>query len=486
MADSWAISGLDLHLDRTGSRVRAGLEAALRTAVREGRLAGGTRLPSSRALAADLGIGRNTVTEVYAQLVAEGWLVARQGSGTRVADTVPVGTRVAETEPRPDASAAMGVRPRAAGGSAPRSSRPPRYDLRPGRPDLAAFPRSVWLAATRRALAAAPAEVLGYTDPRGLPELRTAVAEYVARARGVRAHPDRIVICAGFTQAWTLLCHVLHGHGVKTIAMEIHGVANHRRIASHHGLQIRNLTVDDGGAVIDPRDAGAILLTAAHQFPLGVTLAPTRRGEAVRWAQEHDAIVIEDDYDGEFRYDRQPVGAMQALAPDHVVYAGTASKSLVPGLRLGWLVLPARLVDPVAEAQELAIGSVAAIDQLALAQLITSGSYDRQIRRVRLTNRRRRDRLLATVARHSPSVHVTGIAAGLHALLTLPAGVDEETVIGAAATHGLALAGLARFTAGEAPNPGALVIGYGTPPEHAYTAALARLDATLTETLAPS
>jgi GntR family transcriptional regulator/MocR family aminotransferase len=302
----------------------------------------------------------------------------------------------------------------------------------------------------------------------------------------VRADADRVVICAGFTQGWGLMCGVLHDRGVRTVAMEAHGVGDHRRIATLHRLRITDLAVDSAGAVIDPDDAGAILLTAAHQFPLGVALVPARRAQAVAWAQERGGLVIEDDYDGEFRYDRHPVGAMQALAPEHVVYAGTASKSLAPGLRLGWLVLPSQLVAPVADAQALAVGGVSAIDQLTLAQLIASGSYDRHVRRARLTQRRRRNRLLAMLARHSPDVRVTGIAAGLHALVTLPAGVGEQAVIDAAARRGLALNGLARFTTGEAPEPGALVIGYGTPPEHSYTAALARLDATLTETLSQS
>jgi len=468
----WTNSGLDLHLERNGTRVRAGLETALRDAVRAGRLAPGTRLPASRTLASDLGIARNTVTEAYSQLIAEGWLVARQGSGTRVAEILPVARAAAATPSRTSQGAI--------------AERPPLYDLTPGRPELAAFPRSAWLTAARRALAAAPAHTLGYTDPRGLPELRTAVAEYLARARGVSADPDRVVICAGFTQGWGLICGVLHNRGVRSIAMETHGVADHRRIARSHRLRIRDLAVDPGGAVIEPDDAGAILLTPAHQFPLGMALAPPRRAQAVAWAKERGGLVIEDDYDGEFRYDRHPVGAMQALAPEHVVYAGTASKSLAPGLRLGWLVLPAELVDSVAEAQALALGGVSAIDQLTLAQLIASGSYDRHLRRARLTQRRRRDRLLAMVARHSTHVRVTGIAAGLHALVTLPTGVSETAVIDAAARRGLALNGLARFTTGKPPDPGALIIGYGTPPEHSYTAALARLDATLTETLSPS
>ena len=457
---SWATSGVDLHLDRPGPRVRAGLEAALRDAVREGRLGPGLRLPSSRALAADLGIARNTVAEAYGQLVAEGWLIAHQGSGTRVANRPPT----SEAPPVPASQ-----------------PRPPRYDLRPGSPDSAAFPRAAWLSAARRALGAAPAHALGYSDPRGLPQLRQALADYLARARGVHASAERIVICAGFTQALGLLCRVLRAQGATTLAIEAYGVQDHRRIVADSGLRVSLLPVDRGGAELAAlRGADAAVLTAAHQFPLGVALAPPRRAQAVQWASRTGGIVIEDDYDGEFRYDRQPVGAMQALAPEHVIYAGTASKSLAPGLRLGWLVLPGSLIEPVAEAQALAVRNLSAIEQLTLAELIASGAYDRHIRRSRLSYRRRRDRLLTAVARRIPHAQVTGIAAGLHALLTLPDRHDEADIIARAARHSLALQGLSSFTNAKPPTT-ALVIGYGTPPEHAYTTALARLTAVLAD-----
>ncbi len=458
--NSWATSGADLHLDRPGPRVRAGLEAALRDAVREGRLRPGLRLPSSRALAADLGIARNTVAEAYGQLVAEGWLIAHQGSGTRVASWPPA----SEAPPVPASE-----------------PRPPRYDLRPGSPDSAAFPRAAWLSAARRALGAAPADALGYSDPRGLPQLRQALADYLARARGVHASAERIVICAGFTQALGLLCRVLQAQGATTLAVEAYGVQDHRRIVADSGLRVSFLPVDRAGAELAAlRGADAAVLTAAHQFPLGVALAPPRRAQAVHWASRTGGIVIEDDYDGEFRYDRQPVGAMQALAPEHVIYAGTASKSLAPGLRLGWLVLPGSLIEPVAEAQALAVRNLSAIEQLTLAELIASGAYDRHIRRSRLSYRRRRDRLLTAVARRIPHAQITGIAAGLHALLTLPDRYDEADIIARAARHSLALQGLSSFTNAKPPTT-ALVIGYGTPPEHTYTTALARLTAVLAD-----
>jgi GntR family transcriptional regulator / MocR family aminotransferase len=460
MEDSWATFGLDLHLDRTGSRVRAGLEVALRDAVRTGRLAPGLLLPSSRALAADLGIARNTVADAYGQLVAEGWLTAEHGSGTRVADRAPA----------VQAATAAPVHP---------ASRP-RYDLRPGSPDISAFPRQAWLAATRRALTAAPAEALGYTDPRGRPELRQALAGYLARARGVQVTPDRIVICSGFTQGLGLLCQTLRNRGATTLAVEACGLETHRDVAVASGLDITTVPVDGHGAVVSQLgNADAVLLTPAHQFPVGAALAPQRRSDVVDWAAARGGLVIEDDYDGEFRYDRQPVGALQALAPEQVVYGGTASKSLAPGLRLGWLVVPAGLADDVAAAKALTDRNTSSIDQLTLAEFISSGGYDRQVRRSRLSYRRRRDRLVAALRQDTPAVEIGGITAGLHLLLKLPAGRTEDDIIARGASRGLALEGLAPYNATPDPQPPALVVGYGTPPEHAFTGAIARLTAAL-------
>ena len=471
MGNQWAISGVDLHVRALGPRVRAGLEDALREAVRDGRLAAGARLPSSRALALDLGLARNTVAEAYSQLVAEGWLIAKQGSGTRVA-------------PQPgEALPSSGSRAPGTSRGTPASVEL-RHDLRPGSPDLAAFPRAAWLSASRRALATAPPDALGYRFPEGRPELRTALAEYLARARGVVADPERIVVCGGFAQALCLACEALAARGASTLAIERHGLADHRQIALRRGLRTRALTIDAAGAdtgALAGSGADAVLLTPAHQFPLGVALAPERRAQAVRWASAGARTVIEDDYDGEFRYDRQPVGAMQALAPDRVIYAGTASKSLGPGLRIAWLVLPDDLHVHVLEAQQLLRGGPDAVAQLTLAELIRAGAYDRHVRRSRLAYRRRRDRLLSTLSREAPRVRVDGIAAGLHALVRLPPGTSESDVIARAATRGLALSGLESFTDGPPSGSPALVIGYGTPPEHGYTAAIARRVAVLAE-----
>ena len=290
------------------------------------------------------------------------------------------------------------------------------------------------------------------------------------------------MVCAGFTHGLALLCQVLRARGATALAMEAHGHQAHRRIAEANGLRPLALPVDAGGAVLDDLDeAGAVVLTPAHQFPLGVTLRPERRRAAVEWAIARAGLVIEDDYDGEFRYDRQPVGAMQALAPDHVVYAGTASKSLAPGLRLGWLVLPAPLVDEVIAATEAAGALSSSLDQLTMVTFLTSGGYDRQIRHARLLYRRRRDRLATAVREHAPQVRVTGIAAGLHALLRLPGDQSEDEIVASAAGHGLAVEGLASYRATPDRHGPALVVGYGRPPDHAFTAALARLCAVLAQ-----
>jgi GntR family transcriptional regulator/MocR family aminotransferase len=240
------------------------------------------------------------------------------------------------------------------------------------------------------------------------------------------------------------------------------------------------LGVDDGGAVLDKaHGAQAMLLTPAHQFPLGSVLSPQRRADAARWAAGSGGLIIEDDYDGEFRYDRQPVGALQALAPEHVIYAGTVSKTLAPGLRLGWLVLPARLTEAVASAKARSDAHTSSFEQLTLAEFITSGAYDRHVRRVRLAYRRRRDRLVAALAAHAPGVRVTGIAAGLHAVAELGPGQREEQVIARAAARGVAIEGLGGYALRAHTRGPALVIGYATPPEHGYTTALARLVAAI-------
>ncbi|MFD7931678.1 PLP-dependent aminotransferase family protein, partial [Streptomyces sp. NPDC059742] len=465
MTESWATFGADLHLHldlSTRRGLRAGLTEALREAARSGRLAAGTRLPSSRTLAADLGIARNTVAEAYAELVAEGWLTARQGSGTRVAE---------RARPRRSGAVAPVRRPARKG---------PAYSLIPGSPDLGGFPRAAWLSAARRALTDAPNEAFGYAaDPRGRIELRQALAGYLARARGVYADPERIVLCAGFLHGLALLAGVLRARRVRDVAVEGYGLDFHRDLLVRAGLRTRPLGVDGEGARTGELTAaaGAVLLTPAHQFPTGVALTPARRAAAVDWARTTGGLILEDDYDGEFRYDRQSVGALQGLDPDRVVYLGTASKSLAPGLRMGWMVVPPGLLEEVLAAKRPMDWACGALDQLTLAEFITSGAYDRHVRGMRLRYRRRRDELVAAVG---DRVGVSGIAAGLHAVLDLPEGL-ERSVLQSAAWQDLALHGLGRFRHPDAdPAPrDAVVVGYGTPSDSAWGPTLAALSAAL-------
>ncbi|MEE1671540.1 PLP-dependent aminotransferase family protein [Streptomyces sp. WAC07094] len=468
--------GADLHLELRGTKLRTGLTDALREAVRTGRLAPGARLPPSRSLAADLGISRNTVVEAYAELVAEGWLTAQQGSGTRVAP---------RAEPHSAPTGAPRTRTR------PARTRP-RYAMQPGSPDLARFPRAQWLAAARRALTAAPNDALGYGDPRGRPELRTALADYLARARGVYAEPERIVVCSGFHHGLALMARVLRVRKARAVAVEAYGLDLYRDLLTEAGLRTQPLYVDEHGARTDDlarlRGVGAVLMTPAHQYPTGVALCPERRTAAVAWARESGGLILEDDYDGEFRYDRQPVGALQGLDPRRVVYFGSASKSLAPGVRLGWMVLPHELVPEVVEAKGYGDYMSSTLEQLTLAEFITSGAYDRHVRSMRQRYRRRRDQLVAALAERAPGVRAVGMAAGLQVVLELPAGT-ENSVVQAAAREGLAVSGLREFghqaqdSGWQLPERDALVVNYAAPSDSAWKGALDTLCSVLPQEL---
>ncbi|GLZ53403.1 PLP-dependent aminotransferase family protein [Actinomycetospora sp. NBRC 106378] len=463
--------GVDLLLDLRGAPGRKALGDALRAAARDGRLHAGAVLPSTRTLASELGLARNTVAAAYEQLVAEGWLISRQGSGTRVADHPALGAGLPARGRDPDGSARL------------------RFDFTPGTPDLSRFPRERWQRAARRALARAPHGALSYPDPRGLPGLREALAEYLARARGVRADAEHIVICSGFTQALHLLAGVLRSRDATRIAVEDHGLPRHRRVIAAAGLDTTAVPVDREGARVDLlAGEDAVLLTPAHQFPLGVALSSRRRLGVLRWARRTGALLIEDDYDGEFRYDRQPVAALQADAPDLVAYAGTASKSLAPGLGLAWLVCPPGLLSDVVRAKEVSDGHTGVFEQLTLEEFLRCGDYDQHVRRARLAYRRRRNDLLAMLTDRSLPAVPRGIGAGLHVLIDLPArsAEAETTVVRAATRHDIALTGLSHYRTPPDPDASvaALVIGYTRPPGHGYRAALDALGGFLTTALA--
>jgi GntR family transcriptional regulator / MocR family aminotransferase len=403
-------------------------------------------------LARDLAIGRGSVVDAYAQLVCEGWLITRQGAPTRVA-AVPI--------PEP-----MATRPQ--------GPLPLRHDLRPGHVDPASFPRRDWASAVRQVLTDAPDEALDYADPRGRVELRNALAGYLGRARGVRCSADVLMVCTGAAHGMGLAFRNLAAAGGRRIAVENPSSPRLPQIAAAAGLQVVSLPCDEHGARIDevPRlGVDAVMVTPAHQYPLGVTLAPERRTALVRWARSTGAVVIEDDYDGELRYDRQSVGALQALDPEHVP----------PALRIGWLALPPTLRDAVITTSELINAAPSSLEQLAFARLIERGLFDRHIRRMRGLYRARRDLLVATLARHAPELRVTGISAGGHALVRLPAAKHSEAdVVTGAAEHGIALTGVANYCRGHdheaaAQLGPALVIGYATPVGHSHRAAITAL-----------
>jgi GntR family transcriptional regulator/MocR family aminotransferase len=456
MVGQWARFGRDLHLRiDPGHGLRGGLELALREAVRLGRLSPGDRLPSSRALAQELGVARGTVTQVYEQLAAEGYLTARPRSGVLVAPrTGPA--------PGPVLAPAPAFRQPVAG-----------FDLRPGLPDLSTFPRREWLAATRQVLQSTPHAALGYGDPTGCAELRAALADYLGRARGVRTTPEHIVVCAGYTHALRIVCQALR-HTGSTIAFEDPTLPDYPALAAKAGLRVNRIGVDRDGLIVgDLRDEAAAVITPAPQFPLGVTLSPSRRIELLDWARRTGSVVLEDDYDGEFRYDRQPVGALQGLAPGHVVYAGTVSKTVAPALRIAWLAVPTGLVPAVREVLRFEETHVNVIDQLALALLIRRGELDRHLRRCRIRYRRRRDLLGRAVAERLPGARLSGIAAGLHAVLRLPGTAREEPgLLEGLSAHGVAVDGLSAFYRRPREAPLGVVIGYATPPQHAYEGAV--------------
>jgi GntR family transcriptional regulator/MocR family aminotransferase len=421
------------------------LERAIRDGVRTGSLRAGTPLPSTRALATELGISRGLVVAAYAQLGAEGYLRPRRNAPPVVASGVGVATEARALDAAPDWP----------------------YNLRPDLPDYGAFPRGEWLKSYRAALRSAPNRELAYGDVRGSPELREALAAYLGRVRGVVGEPERTFVCSGFAQAVSLIGGILVSSGRKRIAVEDPGHAGIRAIVARSGLEPVPIAVDAGGIDVDALAAAApdaVLATPAHQFPTGVVLAPERRARILAWAEETDALVIEDDFDSEFRYDRPPVGALQGLMPERVFYCGTASKTLAPTLRLGWIVAPGELVWPLVEQVLYTVISPPRLEQRAFTDFLRRGELDRHLRRMRLRYRRRRDVLVRELARQLPELEVRGLAAGLYVEAVLPEGADETRVLEEARARGVALSGMSEHCAKAVREP-ALLLGYAVSPE---------------------
>lgn len=456
-----------LRIERgAGLTLRAQLERELRDAIRTGRLRVGTELPATRVLAADLGLSRGIVVEAYEQLLAEGYLTARQGSATSVAACRPNVERAAPIET---------------------VAAPPRFDFRPGTPDASTFPRRAWLAAFRRALNTARREALGYPDERGPAPVRTALSVYLNRARGTVVQPDHMVMCTGFTQGFRLVCQALREHGVKSVATEDPSHAGPFDAIRAIGLNAVPIPVDQHGILVErleATDARAVLITPAHQFPTGSVLAPERRAALADWAVRRRAVVIEDDYDAEYRYDREPIGALQGIAPEHVAYIGTASKTLAPALRLGWLALPAHLVSEVARLKKQEDSGSPVLEQLAFADFVEGGELDRHLRKMRLLYRRRRDVLVAALRARLPRLQVSGIAAGLHLMLALDPGADEKAIVASAASASVGVHGLA-FYRTRSKLPPALILGYGAISDSAIGEGIKRLASVLGQRRAP-
>jgi GntR family transcriptional regulator/MocR family aminotransferase len=452
-----------LRLDREQHEpLGAQLQRQLREAIRSGRLAVGERLPSSRTLARELGISRGLVLESYMQLQAEGYLSTQMGSATRVAG----GTSVRPSPPERPAS-------------------PPRLavDFRPGVPDLASFPMRDWLWALGEAGRHAPSDAMGYGDPRGSAELRAVLASYLNRVRASIATSEQMVICSGFAQGINLVLAALAEVGVRQVAVEDPGDRDNARVAERAELETVPVPVDDHGVDVEAlsnTDVGAVILTPAHQTPTGVVLAPERRQALVAWANQRAAMIIEDDYDAEFRYDRQPVGSLQGLAPQRVVAMGSVSKSLAPAQRLGWIVAPPPLTELIARQKLLADRGSAGLDQLALARLIESGRYDRHLRRMRSVYGARRRVLVDALATHAPRLRLGGLAAGFHAVAYLPDTAEEEAVISTARNRSIGLHGMSRYRSSGATRPPQLVLGFGNVSEGAIQRGIAAIGDLLT------
>jgi GntR family transcriptional regulator/MocR family aminotransferase len=467
MPIEWAGLGpeLLLRLDRTRAEpLRVQLESEIREAIRSGRLAAGERIPSSRALANELGVSRGLVLECYSQLQAEGFLTSQTGSATRVAaGALGVAVPAPSLSPLP---------------TGPRTSSKLAVDFRPSVPDLTSFPRREWASALREACRDATPAELGYGDPRGTDRLREVLAGYLRRVRATVADASQIVVCVGFGQGANLVLGSLAEKGVRRVAIEDPGDEDYYAICRRLGLEAIAVPIDELGIDVDAlaaTDARGAILTPTHQFPTGTALAPERRQALIRWATDRDATIIEDDYDAEFRYDRDPVGSLQALAPDRVALIGTVSKSLAPALRLGWIVCPPALLEPVVEDKRLSDRGSPTLEQLALAILIESGRYDRHLRQMRRVYAARRDALAAALGKGAPEVRLSGLAAGFHAVAHLADSADETRIVEQARERSIGLEGMNEYRLSRKIGPPQLVLGFGNLTEQAIRRGIATI-----------
>lgn len=389
-------------------------------------------------------MSRGVVVDSYSQLIAEGYLSAQRGSATRVAPWRPAARREV---------------------SSPRRF---RYDLRPGQADFHLFPRRRWQAALVRTLRELPDARLSYADHRGTPELRNAVAAYLARVRAVVVEPERVVITCGVSHGLTALWNVLRARGASRVAVEDPGWRWQRLTVERAGLEAIPVRVDGDGLVVAElarSGADAAVLTPAHQYPTGVVMSAERRSALIAWARDRGALIVEDDYDAEYRFDRDPVASLQGFAPDHVAFVGTTSKTLAPALRLGWIVAPADLLVDVADDFRVTGVTPPTLDQIALASFIADAGLDRHLRVMRRRYRAKRDLLVDELGRHLPGVRIGGVAAGLHVVAWLPDTSDEHATAMRVRDAGVGLHELHHHCTTRAPWPPALLLGYALPTE---------------------
>ncbi|MFJ4164043.1 PLP-dependent aminotransferase family protein [Microbacterium sp. NPDC089698] len=434
----------------------AWLTAQIRAAVADTTLSADARVPPSRELAEELSFSRGVVVEAYRRLTEEGLLVTNRGAGTRIAQVVPPAAQPLRL-PEP----LEAVEP---------------LQISEGAPDLSAFPRAAWLQAERRVLATATARDLGYADPRGVPALREALAGWLARRRGIHVPPERILVTAGVTGALSLIAQTMRERGLTTCGVEDPSADGNRRILDYWLDELCPIPVDHEGidiAALQASGVRVVLATPAHQFPTGVVLSPTRRRELIAWAERVDGVIIEDDYDSEYRYDRAPVPALQASTPERILHISSLSKVLAPALRIGWLIAPESWSDDLIRRRWATDLGSPALPQLVLAELIGSGVLERQVRRLRLRHRQRRDAAVAAIRDHLPGCRVEGIAAGLHIQVMLPEGADDADVARRAASEGIAVKPLSAYR--FSPGPPGLVIGYGPHSTARLAAAIATL-----------
>lgn len=434
---------IHLQLDRA-EPLRAQLERELRVAIRSGRLRAGVKLPPSRVLADELAVSRGVVVEAYSQLVAEGYLVARSGDGTRIADGL------AQQPPAP----------RAPAGDAPRI----RYDLRSGVPDLSSFPRRELQSALTTVLRELPDAAFSYGSRHGARRLRIALADHLGRARAVVADPERLFVSAGAAHGMSILWQALKQRGAQRVAAEDPAWTAIPQTVAQAGLEVVPVTVDEHGlrvGELERSEVDAVVLSPAHQYPTGTVLGPERRAELIAWARRNGTLIVEDDYDAEYRYDREPIAALQGLAPDCVAYVGTASKTLAPGLRLGWVLVPSHLVGEMAAQHGVTRAMPSTLTQAAFATLLERGAIDRHLRRTRREYQARRSALIAALTTHLPQAIVGGAAAGLHLVAWLPDDADEAAIADAAVERGVAIHTLHQDCSVTAPRGPALLLGYG-------------------------